>query len=100
MPMTREVRDQLLNATRHAAVAFLEDLTHLRDVSKGVNQSSGELRRISNELRRLLIDNGGDLPDIAAPRIGRLMFKAPDNNPIYKSARSGPYSYWASGAGE
>jgi hypothetical protein len=100
MPMTPEVRNRLLVATRGAAIAFIEDMSHLREISTRENPSAGELRRVSNELRRLLVDNGGDLSGIAAPRIGRLMFKAPDNNPIYRAEHAGPYSYWASGAGE
>src|SRR5215216_54453 len=99
MAMTPEIQARLLAATRDAAVAFLEDVAHLRDILNRQDQVRGSLRRLSNELRRLLVDNGGDLPDIAAPRIGRLMFVARDNNPLYKSDRDHPFAYCASGSG-
>lgn len=98
MAMTPEVKARLLIATREAAAAFLEDMTYLREVLKRPDPVRGELRRLSNELRRLLVDNGGDLPGIAAPRIGRLMFQAPDNNPYYRAERGHALSYFASGS--
>jgi hypothetical protein len=69
--MTPEIVKELKLATRDAAAAFVEDMPHIREVLNRVNPDRGELRRLSNPLRRLLIDNGGDLRDIAAPRIGR-----------------------------
>lgn len=40
---------------------------------------------MSNELRRILIDNGGDLEKVAAPRIGKVMLRMPDNGPHYRA---------------
>jgi hypothetical protein len=69
--MVKKTTEELLNVTRGAAMALVEDLPHIREVVNRPDPDKGELRRLSNELRRLLIDNGGDLRDVAAPRIGR-----------------------------
>jgi hypothetical protein len=96
MSLSPELRDQLILATREAAVAFLEDMPHIRDVLNRPNPDRGELRRLSSVLRRLLIDNGGDIRDIAAPRIGRFVLLSPDNKPVFKAARKTTYDFFAS----
>ena len=60
---------------------MIDDLSHMREIitKSQVLPTSGDLRRISNPLRRLLIDNGGDLRKIAVPRLDRrLRLDAPD----------------------
>jgi hypothetical protein len=94
--LTPELAEQLLLATREAAAAFVEDMPHIREILNRTNPDRGELRRLSSVLRRLLIDNGGDLRDIAAPRIGRFTLLSPDNKPVLKAARKVPYDFFAS----
>ena len=57
---TPEKRDELLRVTREAAAAFAQDMEHMREIIKRPIPDSGEIRRVSGTLRRLLIDNGGD----------------------------------------
>jgi hypothetical protein len=97
MPLlSTEERTQLIKETREAAAAFIEDMPHLREVLNRVDPDRGELRRSSSVLRRLLIDKGGDLRDIAAPRIGRFTILSPDIGPIHKSARKSPLEFFQS----
>jgi hypothetical protein len=96
MAMTPEVRADLLVATREAAIAFIEDMPHIREILKRTDPDRGEVRRLSGTLRRLLIDNGGDLRDISAPRTGRLMYSMPDNKPVYNAAKKKPYEFFGS----
>jgi hypothetical protein len=96
VPLTPEAREQLVSATREAAAAFIEDLAHIRDVVNKTDPDGAELRRLSNVLRRFLIDDGGDLKDIAAPRIGRVVLLSPDNKPFL--ARDLEYEFFGSGA--
>jgi hypothetical protein len=79
--------EELLLTTRAAAAAFVEDMPHVREVLNRVDPDRGEIRRMSNILRRLLVDKGGDLRDIAAPRIGRFSLLSPDNSPVLKASR-------------
>lgn len=71
--------------TRDAAIAFLEDFAHMRIIAAQQFPERGDARRLSAVLRRLLIDNGGDLRKIAPCRIGRLEFKAKDTKPYVKA---------------
>jgi hypothetical protein len=95
-----ERRQQLLAATREAAAAFIEDMPHIREIVSKPNPNRGDPRRLSNILRRLLIDNGGDLRDIAAPRIGKVLLSTPDNKPFYKLDQQQPYVFFGSGGAE
>lgn len=85
----------MIAATKEAASAFVEDMGHIRKVVAEQGKSSGELRRLSGVLRRLLVER--DLAEVAAPRIGRLSLRAPDNNPVYKFAQRTPLLFFASG---
>ncbi|EHS53318.1 hypothetical protein PDO_4297, partial [Rhizobium sp. PDO1-076] len=72
-------------ATKQAAFNLLDDLQHMRDVVAKIAITSGDLRRLSNVLRRLLIDESGDLPKVASPRLGRTLFlTAPDIDSMTK----------------
>jgi hypothetical protein len=97
MKLTETRREELLVATREAAAALSEDMQHIREILNRIDPDRGEVRRLSSILRRLLIDNGGDLRNISAPRIGRLMFFAPDNKPVYKADKNRPYAFFGSG---
>ncbi|MCC8976422.1 hypothetical protein [Bradyrhizobium brasilense] len=96
--MAKKTTEELLAATRGAAAAFIEDMPHIREVVRRQNIDKGELRRLSNVLRRLLVDNGGDLRDVAAPRIGRFSLLSFDNNPVFKAEQKGPaFPFFQSG---
>jgi hypothetical protein len=95
MGLSPEQREKMLASTREAAAAFLDDIDHFRQIVARLDPSPGELRRISGMLRRLLVER--DISIIAAPRLGRFMFRAPDNKPIDMAGRKIPYPFFASG---
>src|SRR5690349_11828921 len=95
MAIPPETKERLLKETREAAAAFIEDIAHVRN-TLCADPDRGGVRRLSSVLRRLLIDNGGDLPRIASPRVGRLMFLEPDNQPVYRADRKHPFSFFGS----
>jgi len=97
MAMSPEVREQLLTATRSASQAFVEDINYFRSILQRNDLSASDIRRVSNELRRILIDNGGDLEKIAPPRIGKIVLRAPHNSPYYRWADKNPFQFFASG---
>jgi hypothetical protein len=79
--LSAEKRMDLVQATKGAAAAFLEDMQYLREVSVRIQTSRGELRRLSAVLRRLVVEN--EIARIASPRIGRINFHATDLKPFY-----------------
>jgi hypothetical protein len=98
--MSPEVKQQLLAATKSTAIAFIEDMAYFRELLNRKDIDASAIRRSSNELRRLLIDNGGDLEKIAAPRIGRVHITAPQNTPYYRFGEKHPFAFFASGGVE
>lgn len=98
MGMSQDHRIERLALTREAAAAFVEDLQHMREVLGRAEPSQAELRRLSVTLRRILVER--DLTNVAAPRIGRIKLKAPDNKPIIKSNKKLPIAYFGSGGVE
>jgi hypothetical protein len=95
--MSPDVKQQLLAGTRSTAIAFVEDMAYFRELLDRKDIDAAAIRRSSNELRRILIDNGGDLEKIAPPRIGRVYITAPYNNPYYRSGEKHPFAFFASG---
>jgi hypothetical protein len=79
--VTPEQKAERVHATHQAAIAFVEDLDHVRAVEQRPDSSGGELRRLSVVARRLLVD--GELGNIAAPRIGRFKLQMPDHSDVY-----------------
>jgi hypothetical protein len=98
MSMSPEQRAIMLMETKERAAALLDDIQYFRDLSVSRDQSPAELRRVSSVLRRLLIDR--DITEVAAPRLGRFTFCAPNNNPFYASACKIPFSFFGSGGME
>jgi hypothetical protein len=94
---TPERKAALLASTREAAAALLEDLEHFRTVAGRRDTSRGELRRLSADVRRLLVER--ELAIIAAPRIGKLTLQAPDYNPMYAKIKDANYIQFAGGGG-
>lgn len=98
--MSKKSVEERLLETKQGAAAFIEDLEHIRDIVRTSDKANaGEIRRLSNVLRRLLIDNGGDLRSIAPPRIGRFTLASFDNGPILKSEAKKPIAFYQSGGG-
>lgn len=95
--MTPEKKRELLLATHEAAAAFAEDIPHIRQVINRQDTDRGDIRRLSNVIRRLLVDGGGDLRDIATPRIGRFTLSSPDNSWVFKQERNVPFPFYQSG---
>lgn len=98
MRMSEDHRKERLALTREAAAALLEDLQHIREVLARADPSRAELRRLSVTLRRILVER--DLSKVAAPRIGRIKLKAPDNKPVVKSNTKRPILFFGSGGVE
>ena len=92
---TSEQKTRLLEDTREAAAAFLDDIKYLREVVSRDNTLGDEVRRISGILRRLLIER--DIAKIAGPRLGKIMYRSPDNEPIYRMAKKIPLLFFLSG---
>lgn len=73
----------LRSSTREAAKAILDDLRHIREVVGQDQPWAGDIRRLSNQLRRFLVE--GELRKLAAPRIGKIAMAGPDLQPIYRA---------------
>lgn len=95
MSLSPEMRDQLLEKTRESAVVFLDDIKYIREVVAKDDTDSGEIRRLSGTIRRLLVHR--EIAKIATPRIGRLLLLAPDNKPYYKSVKKNHIVFFLSG---
>ena len=93
--MTPEHISARLESSREAALALVEDVAYLREVTTRTDASPAELRRLSAVLRRLLIDD--DLLVVAAPRIGKVLLNAPDIKPVYKAEGNLPYLFFGAG---
>ncbi|MDZ4735756.1 MAG: hypothetical protein SGJ07_05350 [Rhodospirillaceae bacterium] len=95
MPLRHEQRAAMLDATKGVASAFLEDISHIRDLLAERKTSRTQARYLSITLRRLLVNR--ELSNIASPRTGRLHFLVPDNKPFYKLEKRAPYDFFVSG---
>ena len=97
MALSSEQQTASILATHETAWAMVEDMAHTREVLSKPNVEAAEVRRLSNILRRLLIDNNGDLRKVATPRIGRVELIVPDVLPYLKSAERQPFTLWSAG---
>lgn len=72
----------LLERTRDAAAALVEDMHHIREIAKegAPGPSRADMRRLSAVLRRLIVED--DLQRVANPRVGRLKIPASDTKTI------------------
>ena len=77
--------------TREAAVALVDDMEFLRTVLANDAPTAGDIRRMSAQLRRILVDAAID--KIAAPRVGKITFQAPAIDQIVRSNRATPYAF-------
>jgi hypothetical protein len=98
MALSPEEKRAMIAATYDAAKAMVDDLEHIRETMAKPLPTGGDLRRMSNLLRRLLIDNGGDLRKIAPPRLsGRLYLIAPASRP--EVGKEQPWIFASYGSG-
>src|SRR4051812_12857499 len=89
----------MIAATHEAAWDMLDELNHMRETISKPVPTSGDLRRMSNLLRRLLIDNGGDLRKIVPPRLERrLQLLAPHVQSFIKAQERDPCWFASLGA--
>lgn len=96
MAMSPEYREKALKDTKESAATLVEDLQHFRDILGLLEPSRGEIRRLANSLRRLLIEQ--DIIKIAAPRLDkRFMFNVNDVMPIFRALDGEPGTFFYNG---
>lgn len=95
--ISEEMKAALIVDTRDRAAAAGEDIDYLRKMASRPKPTADEIRRASSVLRRLLIDNNGDLRKIAAPRIGRFHLLGPDISVWQRSIERQPITLCSSG---
>ena len=96
--LTDEDRAALRRKTLDAAAALADDISHTRTIVSQATPSSGDIRRLSAQLRRLLIDRV--LATVASPRFSNLTILAPDVQPIVVSNRSNPIPFFMLGGAQ
>jgi len=95
MALSDKQRAKLVEETKEAAAAFIEDMDHMRAVVSTDTPSKGDIRRISAILRRLLVNR--DIALIASPRTGKVQIEAPDLKAAYGAEAIQPFLFFASG---
>lgn len=90
-------KTMMIKATHEAAPAMIDDIQHMREIIAKPEPTPGDIRRLSNPLRRILVDNGGDVRKIAPPRIGKFQLLVPDILPLIKSNEKKPYAFLSAG---
>ena len=73
------------------ALDLVDDLQFFRQVLASESATAGDIRRLSAQLRRLLVDN--TLERIAAPRIGKITLRASDITFLLKSNSERSFSF-------
>lgn len=79
--------------THDAALVLVDDIQHIRHIVSQKEPSPGDLRRLSNQLRRILVE--GDLLKIAAPRMGKIGIVGPDLRTLYRANEQFPFPFIA-----
>jgi hypothetical protein len=77
MALTDAEKAAMCAATYEAALVLMDDLEFLRETFRKTDPTTGDVRRISVILRRLLLDN--HLQIVAGPRVGRIRIPIPDD---------------------
>jgi hypothetical protein len=96
--LSDEEKAALRESTLEAAAVLIDDLDHIRKILAQPEPTAGDIRRLTAQLRRILIER--DLALIAAPRFGRIFLEAPDVKPIATSNRSNPMPFYSAGGAE
>jgi hypothetical protein len=89
---------ELRKSTLEASVVLIDDLAHIREILAKPEPTAGDIRRLTAQLRRILIER--DLAVIAAPRVGRISLQAPDTKPITISNRANPVPFFSAGGAD
>jgi hypothetical protein len=97
MALSGDAKRAMIAATHESALAMVDDLQHMREVTAKSEPTPGDTRRLSNPLRRILIDNNGDLRKVSAPRLGRIELLVPDILPLVQSGEKQPYAFLSAG---
>lgn len=84
MALSEDEQREFRAATTVMAHALLDDLEHIQEVILRPRPTQGDMRRLSVQLRRILVE--GELRQVASPRIGKVEFLAPDTKPYQKIA--------------
>jgi hypothetical protein len=92
---SEEKKLEMRVATNEAAHALSDDIKHLRDVLSKDEISPGDIRRMSNQLRRILVES--DLKKVAAPRIGRIVISAPQLKAFHQANEKTPFTLFSGG---
>lgn len=95
MPLSPEACDAFQAATRPAAVAFVDDMKHIRSVVARQHPTTTDARLLSNILRRLLVN--GEVKQVASPRMGKIKLYCPDNTELYAKADTPELLFFISG---
>ena len=77
--------------TREKADALLDDLSFFRALMQSGSVTAGDIRRMSAQLRRILVDE--ILEQVASCRIGKIKVMAPDITPLVQSNKKYPIPY-------
>ena len=77
--------------TRDAAFALAEDLQHIRAIVAQDYPTSSDVRRLSAQLRRILVE--GDLRKIASSRTGKIEIIGPDLRSAYRQNDKNPFLF-------
>jgi hypothetical protein len=86
-------KEAMMGVTRDAALVLVDDLQHIRQIVRQEEPNPGDLRRLSNQLRRILVE--GDLLKIAAPRMGKIVIVGPDLRALYRANEQSPFLFAA-----
>ena len=91
----------MLKDTHEAALAMVDDLQHMRDILAKSEPTPGDIRRTSNLLRRILIDNGGDLRKVGPPRLNaKVQLVAPQLAALHRSGNKVRWEFLSAGTVE
>jgi hypothetical protein len=96
--LSDDQKAELRKSTLESAVVLIDDLAHIREILAEAEPTAGDIRRLTAQLRRILIER--DLALIAAPRVGRIFLQAPDIKPIVTSNRAAPIPFFSAGGAE
>jgi hypothetical protein len=89
--LNEDQRAKMREATHEAAIALVDDLGHVRTMATVMDPNAGDIRRFSNQLRRLLIE--GALVRVAAPRTGKIHIEAPDAKLFHHRNDKAPFPF-------
>lgn len=93
--LSEEKKAEMRAATQNAAHALSDDLKHIRETLSKDEVRPGDLRRLSGQLRRILVDP--DLRTVAAPRLGRIMISAPQLKAYHHANDRSPITLFSGG---